>query len=202
MKKKHFLTVAILLYTKLLFSQTPFIGEIRLFAGSFAPAGWAFCDGSLLAISEHDAFFSIIGTTYGGDGTTTFALPDLRGRVPIGVGGGQGLTNRIIGEKAGVETITLTNSNLPLHSHIGGIMVNNANAKASVPTTGASIANSGILSGRAFLPNLSYSSDAADVLLQNVTTSSVGSAIPVSITRKKLGLNYIISLFGIYPSPN
>src|SRR2546423_5843511 len=95
----------------------PFIGEIRLFAGNFAPLGWAFCDGQIVAISQNDALFSLIGTTYGGDGQTTFALPDLRGRVPVhqGNSGGNSYT---IGESAGVETVTLTVQRLPAHTHV------------------------------------------------------------------------------------
>src|SRR5260221_49201 len=90
----------------------PFVGEIRMFAGNFAPAGWAFCDGSLLPIAENDVLFQLIGTTYGGDGDVTFALPDLRGRVPIHVGNGH-----VIGEAAGVETVTLTINQIPAHGH-------------------------------------------------------------------------------------
>jgi len=97
MKKTRLLTFALLLFSKLLFAQQPYIAEIRLFAGNFPPAGWAFCDGSLLPISEYDTLFNLIGTTYGGDGQTTFALPDLRGRVQIGIGQVTGLSNRIFG---------------------------------------------------------------------------------------------------------
>jgi microcystin-dependent protein len=202
MKKTRLLTFALLLFSKLLFAQQPYIAEIRLFAGNFPPAGWAFCDGSLLPISEYDTLFNLIGTTYGGDGQTTFALPDLRGRVPIGIGQGTGLSNRILGEKVGQETVTLTTANMPSHSHTGRIVVNNGNASTSIPTASSSIATSGIFSGRAFLPNLSYNSNAPDILIQTVTTSSVGNSTPVSISRPRLGLNYIISLFGVYPTPN
>src|SRR5262245_66292769 len=91
----------------------PFIGEIRMFGGNFAPAGWAFCDGSLLVISQNDALFNLIGTTYGGDGQTTFALPDLRSRVPVHVGQGFAL-----GQTGGAETVTLTTSQIPAHHHV------------------------------------------------------------------------------------
>ena len=202
MKKTRFLTLALLLFSKLLFAQQPYIAEIRLFAGNFPPAGWAFCDGSLLPISENDALFNLIGTTYGGDGQTTFALPDLRGRVPIGIGQGTSLTNRNLGDKVGNETVTLTTANMPSHSHTGGIVVNNGNATTSIPTTATSIATSGSFSGRTFWPNLSYNSNVPDVLIETVTTSSVGNSTPVSISRPRLGLNYIISLFGIFPSQN
>src|SRR6478752_1968066 len=95
----------------------PFIGEIRLFGGNFAPQGWAFCDGQLLSISQFDALFSLVGTTYGGDGVTTFALPDLRGRVPVHQGQGQATTNRVIGERAGSESVTLISAQMGAHDH-------------------------------------------------------------------------------------
>src|SRR6266478_4251251 len=97
--------------------SSPFIGEIRMFAGNFAPVGWAFCNGALMAIAENDALFNLIGTTYGGDGQTTFALPDLQSRVPIHMGQGSGLSNYVIGEKAGVESVTLTTNQIPIHTH-------------------------------------------------------------------------------------
>ena len=95
----------------------PFVGEIRMFAGNFAPRGFAFCDGQLLAISQNDALFALLGTTYGGDGRTTFALPDLRGRVPVHAGSGPGLTRRTLGQRAGSEQETLTLSQIPAHNH-------------------------------------------------------------------------------------
>lgn len=95
----------------------PYLGEIRMFAGNFAPEGWALCDGALLSIAENDALFSLIGLTYGGDGTTTFALPDLRGRLPVGQGAGPGLTPRRTGEQFGTDTVTLTAQQLPAHGH-------------------------------------------------------------------------------------
>lgn len=100
-------------------SEQPFIGEIVMFGGNYAPRGWAFCDGQLLPIPQHTALFSILGTTYGGDGRTTFGLPDLRGRTPIhaGSGNGPGLTSRQLGSKGGAETVTLNIANLPNHSH-------------------------------------------------------------------------------------
>src|SRR4029077_3527848 len=93
--------------------SSPFIGEIRMFGGNFAPVGWAFCDGSLVPISENDALFNLIGTTYGGDGQTTFALPDLRGRIPVHVGSGN-----VLGQMAGSESVTLTTSQTPSHTHV------------------------------------------------------------------------------------
>lgn len=95
----------------------PFVGEIRMFAGNFAPRGWAFCDGQLLAVSQNDALFSLLGTIYGGDGRTTFGLPDLRGRIPIHAGHGPGLSERRLGAKGGAEKVTLTVNQLPSHGH-------------------------------------------------------------------------------------
>src|SRR5512141_2176538 len=97
--------------------SNPFIGEIRIFGGNFAPAGWAFCSGQLMPISENDALFNLIGTTYGGDGQNTFALPNLQGRLPMHTGTGAGLSTRMIGESGGVETVTLTSQQIPTHSH-------------------------------------------------------------------------------------
>src|SRR5271166_127685 len=95
----------------------PFLGQIILFAGNFAPRGWAFCDGSLLSISQYTALFSILGTTYGGNGTTNFALPDLRGRAAVGFGQAPGLSNYILGEQTGSETVALTGPQMPVHTH-------------------------------------------------------------------------------------
>ncbi len=98
----------------------PFIGEIRMFGGNFAPRGWALCDGQLLRIADNSALFSLLGTIYGGDGRTTFGLPDLRGRVPVHMGQGPGMTNRRIGQRAGAETVTLSTAELPSHTHAMG----------------------------------------------------------------------------------
>ena len=95
----------------------PFVGEIRMFAGNFAPRGWAFCDGQLLSVSDNDALFSLLGTIYGGDGRTTFGLPDLRGRIPIHAGQGSGLSNRRLGSKGGAEQVTVTVNQTPTHTH-------------------------------------------------------------------------------------
>src|SRR6186713_2435722 len=96
----------------------PFVGEIRMFGGNFAPAGWAFCNGQVLPISENDVLFNLIGTTYGGDGQETFALPNLQSRVPIHMGQGPGLSSYTIGEMGGTETVTLTTNQIPAHNHV------------------------------------------------------------------------------------
>ena len=179
------------------FAQEYYIGDIKLFAGNFEIRGWAFCNGQLLAISDYDALFSIIGTTYGGDGQTTFALPDFRGRVPVGFS-----STHPLGELGGTETKTLTIDNMPSHSHMASIAVNSGNATTSVPTVGSSIATSGTYSGRQFMPNLLYTTNAPDVLIDTVTTNTQGSATPINIIKPYCGLNYMIALDGIYPSRN
>src|SRR5262249_40280601 len=118
---------------------SPYVGEIRMFAGNFAPAGWAFCDGQLLPISENDTLFNLIGTTYGGDGQETFALPDLRGRVPIHQGTGPGLSTMTIGEQFGVETVTLTTNQIPQHNH--NIATTAAAATTNAPSASVILAD-------------------------------------------------------------
>src|SRR6266516_1499389 len=111
----------------------PFVGEIRMFGGNFPPNGWAFCDGQLMAISQNDTLFTLIGTTYGGDGQATFGIPDLQGRVPMHTGQGPGISqNYTEGEKAGVETVTLTTNTIPIHNH--AIVASTAASNSVVPT--------------------------------------------------------------------
>src|ERR1700733_3064929 len=119
--------------------SNPYVGEIRLFAGNFAPAGWAFCSGQLMPISENDVLFQLIGTTYGGDGEETFAMPDLQGRVPIHMGQGAGLSNYQIGQKAGEESVTLNTNQISQHSH--ALLASNSPASASAPATNTILAN-------------------------------------------------------------
>ncbi|WP_453981737.1 phage tail protein [Bradyrhizobium guangdongense] len=162
----------------------PFIGEIRMFAGNFAPVGWAFCDGSLQAISENDALFQLIGTTYGGDGQSTFALPDLRGRVPIHVGGGFQ-----IGENGGVESVTLTTNQIPQHSHIffGSTDVSNSPNPAN-----NLVSRSGAV--KQFL------SATPTVAMSAQFLGSAGGDQPHTNFQPYLCVDFIISLFGIFPS--
>lgn len=167
----------------------PYVGEIRMFAGNFAPRGWAFCDGQLLAISQNDALFSLLGTVYGGDGRTTFGLPDLRGRVPVHVGSGPGLSPRSWGEKYGQETVTLTTSQMPTHNH--DVLASNAVGSQAAPG-GAMLASSPTV--RLYRPvptNADF--DAA-------ATSSVGGGQSHNNIMPFLCVNFIIALFGIYPS--
>lgn len=166
----------------------PFVGEVRMFAGNFAPRGWAFCDGQLLAVSQNDALFSLLGTIYGGDGRTTFGLPDLRGRVPIHPGSGPGLSPRRLGAKAGSENETLTVNQLPSHS--SGMQAS-TNA-ASTPNAPNNVFARSV--GDA------YASDFSPANMSTATISNVGGSRSHSNLMPFLCINFIIALFGIYPS--
>ena len=163
----------------------PYVGEVRLFAGNFAPAGWNFCDGSLLAISENETLFNLIGTTYGGDGQTSFGVPDLRGRVPVHQGNGY-----TMGETAGVEQVTLTSNQLPTHNH--GFNASTDSGTQSGPPGEALGAGSGVSIYRPVPP-----AAAMDASVLNM----VGGSQPHDNMQPYIVINYIISLFGIYPSP-
>lgn len=164
---------------------TPFIGEIRMFAGNFAPAGWAFCDGQLLAISQDDALFALIGTTYGGDGQTTFALPDLRGRVPMHQGNAH-----VVGEMGGTETVTLTANQIPAHTHLPS-----AAAAGNSPAPGGKVwAKSAAIQ---FAPAAS-----ANTTMSAQTIAAEGLGQPHDNMMPFQAISFIISLFGIFPSRN
>lgn len=168
----------------------PFIGEIRMFGGNFAPAGWAFCNGQLMAISENDALFTLIGTTYGGDGQETFGLPDLQGRVPVHAGQGPSITqNYQLGEKAGSEQVTLTTQQLPIHNH--GWLASNDPSNSLIPT-------SNVVSTP--LNITPYFAGAASVPLNAQSLQPVGGSQPHDNMMPFLCVNFIISLFGIFPS--
>jgi microcystin-dependent protein len=165
----------------------PYVGEIRMFAGNFAPAGWMFCEGQLLPISENETLFQLIGTTYGGDGESTFALPDLRGRIPIHQGNGF-----ILAETGGAEEITLTVSQIPAHSHpfLASTGAGSSGSPAnSVPANGSAVA--------AFL----YFQDNPNVNMAPQSISPIGGSQPHTNFQPYLCVDFIISLFGIFPSP-
>jgi microcystin-dependent protein len=165
----------------------PYVGEIRIFAGNFAPAGWMFCEGQLLPISEFETLFNLIGTTYGGDGQSTFALPDLRGRIPLHFGNGFTLA-----ETGGVETITLTVAQIPAHTH-AFLGTQNAASDFTPSTTS--------LPGIAALPTTTpYGTDAPRTTLSPSSVSSTGGSQPHNNFQPYLCVNFIISLFGIFPS--
>jgi microcystin-dependent protein len=169
------------------------IGEIRMFAGTFPPRNWLFCNGQTLAIAQNTAFFSILGTTYGGNGQTTFAVPNLQGRVPVGTGTGPGLSNVQLGQVAGTETNSLTVANLPAHSHT-------MNASADATSAGAPAGNS--LGANARGGITPFAPGATNQVPMGSTTGSVGSSSPVNNMQPYLGMNYIICQFGIFPSRN
>jgi len=168
----------------------PYVGEIRLFAGNFAPSGWLFCSGQTLPISENEVLFQLIGTTYGGDGESTFNLPNLQSRVPIHQGTGTSGTTYQIGEAAGVESVTLSLQQIPAHSHgaqVSTSIGNDPNADDNVLAE-SSLATMYIAAN----PNV-------DMAAQSITP--VGGSQPHDNMQPYLGLNFIISLFGVYPSP-
>ena len=169
----------------------PFIGEIRMFAGNFAPRGWALCDGQLLAVSQNDALFSLLGTIYGGDGRTTFGLPDLRGRLPMHAGTGPGLSNRRLGAKTGTENVTLTVNQLPSHSH--GLGYCSARADATGPV-GNNLAASA--SG-----DRQFAGSGATLTDMNVNAvANAGGSGQHPNVPPFLCIHFIIALVGIYPS--
>ena len=184
----------------------PFIGQIMMFGGNFAPRGWMTCEGQILPISQYTALFSLLGTTYGGDGRTTFALPDLRGRAPIGMDQGPGLSLRRLGEKGGAENTTLNVTNIPSHNHSIAptpVKASSQNATEQVPgTNGATTLASPIASGR---PAAIYNAQSPDISLNTSSgsaqsTGNTGGNIPFNNMQPYIAMNYIIAIVGIFPS--
>ncbi len=167
----------------------PFLGQIAIVPYNFAPQGWALCQGQLLPISENPALFSLLGTTYGGNGVSNFALPDLRGRMPVGTGEGPGLSNIVLGEVGGTETVTLTIEQLPAHTH--PLMASTLEA-AVVSPTGA------VLGSKARVPLYSGASDLTP--MAGASVGETGGNQPFPIRNPYLGLQYIIALEGVYPT--
>lgn len=164
----------------------PFVGEIRIFAGNFAPAGWMFCEGQLLAISENETLFQLVGTTYGGDGESTFALPDLRGRLPIHQGNGF-----VLAETGGAEEITLTVNQIAAHSHpllAAGVVGNDPNPSANL------LSESSVAS--------LHQAGSPSTAMAAQSVSSVGGSQPHTNLQPYLCVDFIISLFGLFPSPS
>jgi microcystin-dependent protein len=162
-----------------------YIGEIRMFAGTFAPVGWMFCEGQVLSISQNDALFTLIGATYGGDGESTFALPDLRGRIPIHQGNGH-----ILSEAAGVESVTLTVNQIPNHSHALYGAAGNGSQRGPQ--------NNFLASSTLIRP---YAIESPDSAMAPTAIGPIGSSQPHTNMQPYLCVGFIISLFGIYPSP-
>lgn len=177
----------------------PFLGQIMMVGFNFAPQGWALCDGQLLPISQNTALFALIGTFYGGDGRTTFALPDLRGRSAVGMGHGLGLLSNIaIGEKSGTEQISLSISNLPAHNH--GLNVSNSSGTTSNPTGNYPAVSQYQLNRESpVIPVSSYGS-AANSNMAGQAVGNTGGNSPFNNRNPYLGVNFIIALQGIFPS--
>jgi microcystin-dependent protein len=168
----------------------PYIGEIRIFAGNFPPAGWAFCDGQLMPISENDVLFVIIGTTYGGDGESTFALPDLRGRLPMHMGDGPATSFRQIGERAGVESVTLTTTQTPQHTH----PMTASTDTGTLPDPGNHVA------ARSHTANVyMYLEDTPNTNMHAQAITPAGGSQPHENAQPYTCVNFIISLYGVYP---
>lgn len=175
------------------FASDQFVAEIRIFSGNFAPTGWAMCNGQLLSISQNTALFSLLGTYYGGDGKTTFALPDLQGRVPIQVGQGSGLSDRLQGEMGGAPTVSLLQSEMPVHTH--SYKINTNPGTTSEPDIST-------------YPNLSYgrlvtTTDRKEINLYSTSADTgqtvIGGSSPHNNMQPYLVMNYIIALQGIFP---
>lgn len=169
------------------------IAQILLFAGNFSPKNWAFCQGQILAISSNTALFSLIGTTYGGNGTVTFGLPDMSGRVPVGIGQGPGLTPVVLGQKFGVEDTTLTTSNLPAHNHAVTVTALVSENEASDDSP---VGNVLALNAQSIYSTQAVNGSMAPGVL---TLSPSGLGTPVNIAKPYLGMNFVICLFGVYP---
>jgi len=170
----------------------PFVGEIRMFAGNFAPQGWALCDGQLLAVSQNQALFSLLGTIYGGDGRTTFGLPDLRGRIPIHAGDGPGLSSRRLGAKSGQENVTLTANELAGHSHTmqgSSDSANETRPAGNVPGSDLAI-------------DSYFENPSAAAALAAAAISNTGGSGSHTNVQPFLCVHFIIALFGIFPSRN
>jgi microcystin-dependent protein len=177
-----------------------YLAEIRLFAGNFAPKNWAFCNGALLAIAQNTALFSLLGTMYGGNGQTTFALPDLRGRVPVSQGTGPGLSNYTLGEAIGTQTNTLIITNMPAHNH--PLLANNATGSGTLNNPSGAFMGVGPVDRSSGLPvNTRYSTTANTIMAAN-SISVQGASQPINNIQPSLGLNYIICIAGIFPSRN
>lgn len=184
-------------------STEPFIGEIKIFGFNFAPVSYQLCSGQIMSIAQNTALFSLLGTTYGGNGQTTFALPDLRGRMPIGQGQGPGLPNYSMGQIAGTTNVTLLTSNIPQHVHTLNSMqvklqANSGTADENSPNGNfPATALSPVYSGNGATPNLYTGGTQV-----TGTTDITGNSLPFNIMNPYLTINYSIAIYGIFPSRN
>ena len=172
--------------------SSPFVAEIRIFAGNFAPLGWAFCNGQLMPISQNTALFSLIGTFYGGDGRSTFGLPNLQGSAPLGQGQGPGLTERFLGETGGEQFVTLLQTEMPAHLHT--VRCSSANADKNDPTN-----NVWAVTGARRATVNQYAANTPTVSMSNSALSVAGGSLPHNNMPPYLALNFIIALQGVFP---
>ena len=192
-----------------------FMGSVFLFAGNFAIKNWALCSGQLLPINQNQALFSILGTTYGGNGINTFALPDLRGRIPVGPGQGSGLDIVDLGEMGGAPSLVLTTSNMPAHTHVPTVTAGTGGSPSATLNAVSEIGNTTTPSGNYLaankaITNAGYNASGTSVELNaesikitplpTVTVGSTGSSIAINLMQPYIGLTYIIALQGLYPS--
>jgi microcystin-dependent protein len=180
----------------------PFLGEIKMFAGNFAPSGYAMCNGQILPITQNTALFSILGTTYGGNGTTTFALPDLRGRVPIHVGQGAGTSPYVLGEQTGVESVVLSTAQMPLHTHQVNCDGQATGRGGSVFASGTGDTPVGNYPALAAAPGNPVYSASHNATMNPSMLSTAGGTTPVTNIQPVLCVNFIIALQGIFPARN
>lgn len=173
-----------------------YLAQIIMFGGDFAPRFWAFCQGQILSIAQNQALFALLGTTYGGNGTTTFALPDFRGRSPIGTGQGPGLSNVTLGELAGQQAVTLTANNLPAHTHTGTLSVAATSNAATTDEAGGAIPAGGLA---LFAPGATATGTMGGV---TATVANTGANQPLPIRQPYLVMHFVICLSGIFPSRN
>jgi microcystin-dependent protein len=172
--------------------SNPFLAEIRIFTGNFAPKGWALCDGQLMSISQNTALFSLLGTTYGGDGKSNFALPNLQGSAPMQAGQGPGLTLRDLGEVGGEQTVTLLNTEMPAHSHQA-----KAGTSGGQPGPGNNAWSSGL---KTAAPLYAASTPQSNVPMSPLALSLAGGSQPHNNLQPYLGLTFIIALQGVFPA--
>ncbi|WP_259068128.1 phage tail protein [Mucilaginibacter sp. X4EP1] len=176
----------------------PYLGEIKMFGGNFAPSGWALCNGQLLSISQYAALFSILGTTYGGNGVQTFALPNFQGRAPLHWGTGLGLTNRTIGEASGTENVTLLTSQIPAHNHL----INASTTVATQVLPSNFILAQSVDAAAGGTPSNFIESASANTTMAPTSLSMTGSSLPHNNMQPYLVVTFIIALVGVFPSRN
>lgn len=177
-----------------------YISVIKMFGCNFAPRGWKLCNGDIISISQYTAVFSLLGTTFGGNGQTTFALPDFRGRTPIHQGAGPGLSPYVLGQSAGTESVSILTSNLPAHTH--PLMANTGAGTTGVPTNSYLSASPKNGSGPSAVSLNTYTATAPNTNLGLLSVGATGSNIPVSIMQPYLAVNFAICMEGIFPSRN